>query len=275
MEFKLLKRLLILTVFVPVILLSSCGRGRDEISYIFVESAGRVYQAAENVYTGTLLDYELYENGFGNYCATYKIKVQVKKVLKGKFKEGETVEDLCPLGFTDKNCDYMFMTGINKEYGFDFNCFNEAEEVYSGKVLEVKPSKTKLSDCNTYDVKVEIEKVYKGEYKVGETVENVIASRLEEIKDGDIFMTSKEKTYINKYRWEASSVVYNISGNGYGSVKLLENGNIVLAQRVGEITKVHPGVDDGLMPPKTYDELIERINAQKEINYMANPFIPT
>ena len=231
-----------------------------------------VYAAAVNVYTGTLLDFELYEDGFGNFTDTYKVKVEVKEVFKGDFKEGETVEDLCPLGFFDKNCDYMFMTGINKDYGYYQNSFIDAENVYSGKVLETKLQRKDGAGMPFYDIKVEVEKVYKGDYKVGQIVEDTIVSRLEEIRDGDIFMSAKDSPYINLYRWNSSMIVYNGDANGFGSVKLLENGGIELAQRVGETTEVHPGVEGGKLPPKTYDELITQIN--EPYGSMAEPFIP-
>ncbi len=257
-------------IMIPVFTLTACDKS-EIIDYDRVFSVRTVYDAAQNVYTGTLLDFELFEEGFGNFADTYKVKVEVKEVFKGDFEEGETVEDLCPLGFFDKNCYYMFMTGINKDYGYYQNGFTDAENVYSGKVLQVKLQRKDGDKTPFYDIKVEVEKVYKGDYEVGQTVEDTIVSRLEEIRDGDIFMSAEDKPYINQYRWNASEIVYNISANGYGSVKLLDNGEIELAQRVGEITEVHPGVEDGKLPPKTYEELIARIN--EPLNYQSEPFI--
>lgn len=270
MTVNIVKRTMAFLMIISTLALLSCNKS-DIIDYNRISCARRVYDASVNVYTGTLIDFELYEERFGNYTDTYKIKVQVKEVFKGNFKEGETVEDLCPLGFFDKNCDYMFMTGVNKEYGYNQNSFIKAENAYSGKILNVKLQKKDENGTPFYDIKIEVNRVYKGEYKVGQIVEDTIVSRLEEIGEDDIIISCKEDPYIGNYRWDASLVVYNDCSNGFGTVKLLENGKIELAQGVGRITEVNPGVEFGILPPKTYNELIAQIS--EPLDYQSEPFI--
>ena len=261
-----------ITLALILVLLVACGRGKGEGTSVYIWCARDVYDASFNVYTGTLLDFELYEEGFDLCAPTCKIRVLVKEVFKGDFKEGETVEDLCPLSFSDKNCDYMFMTGVNENYGYDQNTFIAAENVYSGKVLETKLCKKDEDGTPFYDVKVEVENVYKGEYKVGQIVEDTVVCRREEIRDGIIFMTSSEKPYLNLHRLEATMVVYNNYGNPFGSIKLLNDGEIELARDFSHYSENYHGFGHGIRPPANYDELIAQIS--EPLNSTYEPFIP-
>lgn len=67
-------------------------------SEAFFYSARRVYDAAVNVYTGTLLEIEICDEAVKDIQATYaiKVKVKVKEVIKGDFQPGKVIEDLCP-----------------------------------------------------------------------------------------------------------------------------------------------------------------------------------
>ncbi len=108
--------------------------GQGSECKVFYYSARRVYDAAINVYTGELISIELYEKGVDIIAPTYAIKVKVNEVLKGDLQPGAVIKDLCPAGFQDLGCDYLFMTGVDPAYGYDSNTYQKADHVYSGKV---------------------------------------------------------------------------------------------------------------------------------------------
>lgn len=242
----------------------------------FFYSARRVYDAAINVYTGTLLSIELREDGFGTMPGTYAIKVKVNDVLKGDFQPGEIVEDLCPAGFQDLDCDYLFMTGPDPAYGYRSNTYLEADNVYSGKVLKKELYQPPTEELPAlYKVTVEVQEVMKGFFKPGDIVEDITSGRLEEIRDDVIFMTAEDNLYLGLHRLEASGILYNsIANPAYSMVKLLDDNRIAYA---GDPFLDYPddlrGYDWGMAPPKTKDELLQQIRTPLH-NNPYTPFIP-
>ena len=262
------KSISFVVVILLVLALSSCAVGRL-VDPVWMDAAGHVSAASVNVYTGTLLDIDLYDEGVGIRADTYAIKVQVKEVFKGNFTPGEIVEDLCPAGFSQVNCDYLFMTGVDPSFGYDRNTYNEAENVYSGKVLKVEPYVSVETDLpDLHAVTVEVKEVFKGNYQPGDVIEDITSGRLEEINDDVIFMTSKDNLYLGRSRLEATDVVYNRYTNPYSMVKLLGDNRIEFSKQL-DLDYVYYR---DILPPTTYDELIQQV--QKPIGYSEKPFFP-
>ena len=143
-------------------------RRMKEQDKMFYWSVRRVYDAAINVYTGELLSIELHEKGVDIIAPTYAIKVKVNEVLKGDLQPGTVIKDLCPAGFRDVGCDYLFMTGVDPAYGYDSNTYQKADHVYSGKVLKkelYRPATETLTAL--YKVTVEVKEVMKGDLQPG------------------------------------------------------------------------------------------------------------
>ena len=123
-----LRRFFVLRSAIIICVSLFCGCDRPDCIYYDISyDIQTVYDASVNVYTGTLLGVELYEEGFYGLTDTYLIKVKVKEVIKGDFKEGDIIEDLCPKKFTDLGCDYLFMTGLNIDYGYFKNSYEKCK----------------------------------------------------------------------------------------------------------------------------------------------------
>ena len=247
------------------------GNSKSEVFYY---SARRVYEAAVNVYTGTLLNVELREEATTNFHATYGIKVKVKEVMKGDFQPGDVVEDLCPATFSDVDCDYLFMTGVDPAYGYDSNTYQKADNVYSGKILKKEIDQPQTNETLTalYKVTVEVHQVMKGTFKPGEIIEDITSGRLEEIRDDVIFMTAKDDPYLGQHRLEATSIVYNRLGNPYSMVKLPGDNQVEYSRALPD-EENFKGYDWGMKPPKTQDELMRQIQTPL-VDNPYKPFIP-
>ncbi len=239
----------------------------------FYYSARRVYDAAINVYTGELISIELYEKGVDIIAPTYAIKVKVNEVLKGDLQPEAVIKDLCPAGFQDLGCDYLFMTGVDPAYGYDSNTYQKADHVYSGKVLKkelYRPTTETLTAL--YKITVEVKEVMKGDLRPGEIFEDVTSGRQEEIRDDVIFMTAKNDPYLGQYRLNASWIIYNNFGNPYSMVKLPGDNRVEYTMRLPD-NEAYKGFDHGIAPPKTEDELMQQIQTPLE-NDPYIPFIP-
>ncbi len=267
----MIKKILLFVIAFSVVLLSSCTKEQKLGQIHAVYCARMVYDAAVNVYSGTLLEIDLYEDGGELMSDTYYVKVQVKEVFKGNFKEGEIVKDLSPEGFSEIGCDYFFMTGVDPQYGYHSHAYYDADNVYSGEILEIDLFEFKREYGPTYKVKVKVKDVYRGDYNTGDIVEEIIFARREEIRDDIIFMTSNDDPYSLQHRLEATNIVYGTSNNPYRMVKLLDNGEIEYPyfSFPGEYDNPY---SRGITPPKNYDELIAQINTP--ISYDVKPFVP-
>ena len=244
--------------------------GQSLESEAFFYSARRVYDAAVNVYTGTLLEIEICEEAVTDIHATYAIKVKVKEVIKGDFQPGEVIEDLCPAGFQDVGCDYLFMTGADPAYGYNGNTYQKADNVYSGKVLKkelYRPATETLTAM--YKITVEVKEVMKGDFQPGNIVEDITSGRLEEIRDNVIFMTAEDNPYLGQQRLTASAIIYNVLGNPYSMVKLPGDNRVEYSMELPD-SETFKGYDWGMKPPKTEDELMQQIQTPLE----GNPYIP-
>ena len=240
----------------------------------FIYSARRVYEAAVNVYTGTLLSIELREEAVTNIHDTYAIKVKVNEVIKGDFQPGEIVEDLCPAGFSDLGCDYLFMTGVDPAYGYDSNTYQKADNVYSGKVLKKELYQPPTEELPAlYKVTVEVQEVMKGFFEPGEIVEDITSGRLEEIRDDVVFMTAEDNAYLGQFRLESTQIVYNRGGNPYSMVKLPGDNRVEYCMSLNYPDN-YKGYDWGIVPPKTQEELMRQIRTPLS-NNSYKPFIPS
>lgn len=247
------------------------GRGSETKAFYY--SARRVYDAAINVYTGELISIELYEKGVDIIAPTYAIKVKVNEVLKGDLQPGAVIKDLCPAGFRDVGCDYLFMTGVDPAYGYDSNTYQKADHVYSGKVLKkelYRPATETLTAL--YKVTVEVKEVMKGNFQPGKTVEDITSGRLEEIRNDVVFMTAEDDPYLGQWRLAATRIIYNNFGNPYSMVKLPGDNRVEYAMRLPD-NEAYEGFDHGIAPPKTEDELMRQIQTPLE-NASYIPFIP-
>lgn len=247
------------------------GQGSETKAFYY--SARRVYDAAINVYTGELLSIELYEKGVDIIAPTYAIKVKVNEVLKGDLQPGAVIKDLCPAGFQDLGCDYLFMTGVDPAYGYDSNTYQKADHVYSGKVLKkelYRPATETLTAL--YKVTVEVKEVMKGNFQPGKTVEDITSGRLEEIRNDVVFMTAEDDPYLGQWRLAATRIIYNNFGNPYSMVKLPGDNRVEYAMRLPD-NEAYEGFDHGIAPPKTEDELMQQIQTPLE-NASYIPFIP-
>ncbi len=199
-----------------------------DTSYTYC-TASLIYAGSANVYTGTLLDIELYDEGYSRYGDIYKIKVKVDEVIKGSFKEGETVEDYCLAYFDDLNCRYLFMTGVDIECGYTLDSYCQAGNIFYGKVLEKERIESPENyPYPVYRFKAEVTEVIKGTYNIGDIVEDVTGERLQNIRD-DVILTTASR--YNDYNLrhsslEASEYVYKKLGNMHSMVKLLGNNQI-------------------------------------------------
>lgn len=139
------------------LLFSSCGENAprpetkqtDEISSVFFFSTRRIYDAAANVYTGTLIQAEPVGELVSPHTANhFRCTVQVETVLKGDLQPGDTVYEntggsavsremaayLDPerkdeySGMLEKGDRYMFMSGNDPEFYF---CGKEYETYFS------------------------------------------------------------------------------------------------------------------------------------------------
>lgn len=259
-----------------VFFLCSCSEGKDDsgTDEAFFYSARRVYEAAINVYTGTLLSIELREEAVTNMHATYAVKVKVKEVMKGDFQPGDVVEDLCPAGFSDLGCEYFFMTGVDPAYGYDSNTWLKADNVYSGKLQKrelYQPATENLTAL--YKVTVEVLEVMKGSFQSGEIVEDITSGRLEEIRDDVIFMTAEDDPYLGQSRLSATQIVYNPLGNPYSMIKLPGDNRVEYWMSLPD-SKYTKSFDWGISPPKTKDELVQQIRTPLPANPY-QPFIPS
>ncbi len=224
-------------------------------------AARSVYLAANNVYTGKLMSIKLYEEGGYYFTDTYAIRVKVDEVYKGNFKPGQIVDDLCSAGFSDVGSNYLFMTGLNPSYGYNEKSYIKADDVYSGEVLNIELVEPEHYYGVTvlYKVKIKVNKVYKGDYKAGQIVEDITAGRLEEIRDDVVLMTTKSDEIYDhqygQYRLRATNNIYTLSGQLYTMVKLLDNNQIEFSRVLDDNCRYQYEIQ----PPKTKTELINQM----------------
>ncbi len=264
---------------VSVFLFCSCSSSQPKqvkLDYHDYTHISIFYTYSENVYTGTLLGIEIYDEGINETGEIYKIKVKVDEVIKGSFKEGEIVEDYCLAHFFDLKYRYLFMTGADMECGYAEYIFDEADNVYSAKVLEKEIIEPKENDDYVlYKFKAEVTEVIKGDYKVGDIVEDITSGRLQDIRDDVLFMTSDDDYSLGKDRLIASrNFIYDKFQNIYSMVKLSGNNKI----QYGDAYLTESRLSKHKTLSKTEDELINtvRLLAEEEtLFFHPDTFFPT